>query len=172
MNIELKPWTMDDLHDLVRLCNAADRTYLSGRMPFPYTESDARWWLNMVKEKEGKDGVFRRICVEGKTAGNISVERKDDVFCHDAELGYVLDRPYWSKGIMREAVRMITAEAMEMLALARISAQVYSPNIASRRVLEHNGFQQEGLLPQAVWKDGMTYDLILYGILRDPGKKD
>ena len=87
MNIELKPWTMDDLHDLVRLCNAADRTYLSGRMPFPYTESDARWWLNMVKEKEGKDGVFRRICVEGKTAGNISVERKDDVFCHDAELG-------------------------------------------------------------------------------------
>lgn len=108
MNIELKPWTMDDLHDLVRLCNAADRTYLSGRMPFPYTESDARWWLNMVKEKEGKDGVFRRICVEGKTAGNISVERKDDVFCHDAELGYVLDRPYWSKGIMREAVRMIT----------------------------------------------------------------
>ena len=128
--------------------------------------------LNMVKEKEGKDGVFRRICVEGKTAGNISVERKDDVFCHDAELGYVLDRPYWSKGIMREAVRMITAEAMETLALARISAQVYSPNIASRRVLEHNGFQQEGLLPQAVWKDGMTYDLILYGILRDPGKKD
>lgn len=86
----------------------------------------------MVKEKEGKDGVFRRICVEGKTAGNISVERKDDVFCHDAELGYVLDRPYWSKGIMREAVRMITAEAMETLALARISAQVYSPNIASR----------------------------------------
>ena len=147
MNIELKPWTMDDLHDLVRLCNAADRTYLSGRMPFPYTESDARWWLNMVKEKEGKDGVFRRICVEGKTAGNISVERKD-------------------------AVRMITAEAMETLALARISAQVYSPNIASRRVLEHNGFQQEGLLPQAVWKDGMTYDLILYGILRDPWKKD
>ena len=73
---------------------------------------------------------------------------------------------------MREAVRMITAEAMETLALARISAQVYSPNIASRRVLEHNGFQQEGLLPQAVWKDGMTYDLILYGILRDPGKKD
>ena len=62
--------------------------------------------------------------------------------------------------------------AMETLALARISAQVYSPNIASRRVLEHNGFQQEGLLPQAVWKDGMTYDLILYGILRDPGKKD
>ena len=172
MNIELKPWTMDDLHDLVRLCNAADRTYLSGRMPFPYTESDARWWLNMVKEKEGKDGVFRRICVEGKTAGNISVERKDDVFCHDAELGSVLDRPYWSKGIMREAVRMITAEAMETLALARISAQVYSPNIASRRVLEHNGFQQEGLLPQAVWKDGRTYDLILYGILRDPGKKD
>lgn len=34
MNIELKPWTMDDLHDLVRLCNAADRTYLSGACLF------------------------------------------------------------------------------------------------------------------------------------------
>ncbi len=165
MNIELRSWTMADLQDLIRLCNEADRTYLSGRMPYPYTESDGRWWLNMVSEHEGKDGIFRRICAAGRTVGNISVERKGDVFCRDGELGYVLDQAYWSKGIMSEAVRRIVPLAMETLDLLRISAQVYAPNIASCRVLEHNGFKREGLIPQAVWKDGQIYDLCLYGIL-------
>lgn len=35
MNIELRSWTMADLQDLIRLCNEADRTYLSGRSLIP-----------------------------------------------------------------------------------------------------------------------------------------
>ena len=60
------------------LCNAVDRTFLSDRLPNPYTEADADWWLGMVAENEGKEGAWRSIWVDGQLVGSISVERKDD----------------------------------------------------------------------------------------------
>ncbi len=52
----------------------------SDRIPSPYTEQDAIWWLTMVEEHEGKDGIFRAIEVDGKIVGNISVEQDSDVY--------------------------------------------------------------------------------------------
>jgi len=49
MNMILKQWTLFDKADLIVLCNAVDRTYLSDRMPYPYTDADADWWLGMVE---------------------------------------------------------------------------------------------------------------------------
>ncbi len=54
-------------------------------LPFPYTESDAQWWLNMVQQKDGNDGIFRVIVINGEYVGNITVEKKNDVRCKDAE---------------------------------------------------------------------------------------
>ena len=45
----------------------------------------------------------------------------------------------------------------------RITGRVYEPNKASRRVLEKNGFELEGLLKQAVDKNGNIYNLCIYG---------
>ena len=60
MNIVLKPWTRKDKDILKDLCNHIDRSHLSDRIPSPYTEQDAIWWLTMVEEHEGKDGIFRQ----------------------------------------------------------------------------------------------------------------
>ena len=79
MNIVLKPWTRKDKDILKDLCNHIDRSYLSDRIPSPYTEQDAIWWLTMVEEHEGKDGIFRAIEVDGKIVGNIHVEQDSDV---------------------------------------------------------------------------------------------
>ena len=56
--IELRKWTFHDKENLMAICNAVNRSYLSNRLPFPYTESDAKWWLDMVEEHDGKDGIF------------------------------------------------------------------------------------------------------------------
>ena len=50
MIITLHTWTPADKPALMALCNAVDRTYLSDRLPYPYTEADADWWLGMVAE--------------------------------------------------------------------------------------------------------------------------
>ncbi len=61
--IELRKWTFHDKENLMAICNAVNRSYLSNRLPFPYTESDAKWWLDMVEEHDGKDGIFRAVLV-------------------------------------------------------------------------------------------------------------
>ena len=53
MIITLHTWTPADKPALMALCNAVDRTFLSDRLPYPYTEADADWWLGMVAENEG-----------------------------------------------------------------------------------------------------------------------
>lgn len=163
MKIELKKWSFEDKESLIEICNAVDRRYLANRLPFPYTEDSADWWLNMVDEHEGKDGVFRAIVVDGKIRGNISVEQKEDVYGKDAELGYMLITKSWSKGIMTEAVNQICNIAFAELDIIRITGLVYEPNIASRRVLEKNGFTLEGMMKNAVVKSDNIYNLCIYG---------
>ena len=166
MEIALREWTLQDKAQLIGLCNNADRSFLSDRMPFPYTEKDAEWWLNMVREHDGKDGVFRAVVSDGKIVGNISAEQKADVYRRDAEIGYLLDRAEWSKGIMTQAVKLLCETAFERLDILRITGLVYETNAASRRVLEKNVFELEGVMRSAVTKGGRTYDLCVYGKLK------
>ena len=166
MKIELVKWDLQHKAELCRLCNGVDRSYLSDRIPYPYTEKNAEWWIGMTLEQEGKSGVFRAILVDGIYAGTISVERKADVYCRDAEIGYYLLETFSGNGVMTEAVRQICEEAFSAFPLLRITGLVYAPNMASRRVLEKNGFLLEGIMKQAVWKQGQVYDLLVYGKLK------
>ena len=166
MSIELVKWSPALKQDLINICNLVDRAFLSNRLPYPYTEDSADWWLGMVSEQDGKDGVFRAIVADGSVVGNISVEKKSDVYCKDGEIGYLLLTEHWSKGIMTEAVRQICDVAFSELDLVRITALVYEPNVASQRVLQKNGFVQEGIQKKAVYKNGQLYDLYLYGKLK------
>ncbi|EET62583.1 acetyltransferase, GNAT family [Marvinbryantia formatexigens DSM 14469] len=168
MHIELKKWSLEDKHILAKICDEADRSYLSDRLPSPYTEADAVSWLEIVSEHEGKDGVFRAIVADGEIVGNISVEQKADVYRKDAEIGYMLLDAYRSKGIMTEAVRIICEEAFSTLDIIRITGLVYAPNIASQKVLEKNGFLKEGVQRSAVFKNNRVYDLWLYGKVCSP----
>ena len=166
MNIELRKWSVEDKEVLIKMCNSIDRSFLSDRLPNPYTNASAEWWLTMVKDNEGKKGVFREIVVDGKIVGTISVEQKDDVYRKDSEIGYYLLQEVYSKGIMSEAVRQICEIAFETLDIIRITGLVYEANIASRKVLERNGFLLEGKMEKAVIKNNNIFDLCIYGKVR------
>ena len=53
MNIELRKWSVEDKEVLIKMCNSIDRSFLSDRLPNPYTNASAEWWLTMVKDNEG-----------------------------------------------------------------------------------------------------------------------
>ena len=100
MTITLHTWTSDDKPALMSLCNAVDRTFLSDRLPYPYSEADADWWLGMVEENDGKEGVWRSIWADGELVGSISVEqyqRKSaaifDIVMRKRRLGLVIGCP-------------------------------------------------------------------------------
>ena len=163
MEIELKQWCSHYKIELIKLCNEIDRSYISNRLPLPYSEKDADWWLDMVSKNEGKKGIFRAILLNGKLIGNISIEKKHDVFEKDAEIGYMLFAEDSSNGYMTSAVSQICEIAFKELDLKRITGLVYEPNNASRRILEKNDFVLEGIMKDAVYKNGNIYDLCIYG---------
>ena len=163
MEVQLRKWRQEDKERLIKICNGTDRSYLADRLPSPYTEKDAVWWLGMVGEQDGKTGIFRAIVADGVYVGNISVEQKSDVYRRDGEIGYLLLTDYLSRGIATEAVRQICLTAFEELDIIRITGNVYEPNEASKKVLKKNGFIHEGTLKNAVTKDGKTYNLCIFG---------
>lgn len=167
MKFTLRAWRMDDQAGLCRLCNEADRRYLSDRMPFPYTMEDAKQFIKNAMAQDGQTAVFRVICVDEEVIGNISVEQMDDINGKDAYIGYLLDRAYWGKGIMSEAVAQIIALAFERLDIHRITARTFDANLASRRLLEKNGFVLEGVLKEALYRNDRYYDDCIYGKLRE-----
>ena len=162
MTIDLQKWTSADREALMTLCNAVDRTFLSDRLPYPYTETDAEWWLGMVAETEGKEGVWRAIVVDGLIVGSISVERLANVQRNTGSIGYMVLTPFWSQGIGTEAVRQICGIAFRELALERIIGEVFPENLASARVLEKNGFLLEETRAGAVVKGGKAMDVRMY----------
>ena len=162
MTITLHNWKTDDKLVLMALCNAVDRTFLSDRLPYPYTEADADWWLGMVAANEGKEGVWRAIVVDGLIVGSISVERLANVQRNAGSIGYMVLTPFWSQGIGTEAVRQICGIAFRELALERIIGEVFPENLASARVLEKNGFRLEETKAEAIVKGGKAMDVRVY----------
>ncbi len=61
MKIELRIPTLEDKEGLKAVCNAVDRKYLSDRLPYPYTDESAEWWINMVAGNDGKTEWQRAI---------------------------------------------------------------------------------------------------------------
>jgi RimJ/RimL family protein N-acetyltransferase len=61
------------------------------------------------------------------------------------EIGYVLAREQWGKGITTEAVRAVVAAIWHNPAVWRIEAHCALDNVASARVLEKSGFALEGI---------------------------
>ncbi|MFI3237195.1 MAG: GNAT family protein [Lachnospiraceae bacterium] len=163
MKIELKRLKQSDREEMVDLYNAVDRKYISNRIPSPYTLEAADRWLKILTESDEKESISRAIILNGKIIGNISVEKKTDIYGRDGEIGYMLYKEYSGRGIMTEAVKQMCEIAFAQLDIIRITGCVFAANIASAKVLQNNGFLLEGTMKQAVTKNNTVYDLNIYG---------
>lgn len=74
-------------------------------------------------------------------------------------LGYDLARPYWRRGIMSEVLREVIRFGFETAGLNRLQALVIPGNVASIRLLEKLGFQDQGVLKNHAFFKGRYQDL-------------
>ncbi|NZA27593.1 GNAT family N-acetyltransferase [Luteimonas sp. SJ-92] len=165
----LRRWRGDDLDDLVRHADDAQVSRaVSDRFPHPYTREDGRRFL-AGEVVDLAHPVFA-IEIAGQACGGIGARPGSGERAHAAELGYWLGRAHWGRGIMTRAVAAFAPWAMRELALRRLFATVLDGNRASARVLEKNGFVEEGVLRCAVLKRGHLHDLRVFAKLgRDRG---
>ncbi|HWV22488.1 MAG TPA: GNAT family N-acetyltransferase [Devosia sp.] len=82
-------------------------------------------------------------------------------------LGYWMGQPYAGQGLMTEAVEMALRFVFETLDLHRAHAAFLPHNMASRRVLEKNGFIEEGFAERYLQIDGRWEDHVLMGLTRE-----
>src|SRR5260221_2259397 len=60
------------------------------------------------------------------------------------EVGYILARAYWGRGLMSDAMRTFLAHCFGALDSHRIEATIEPDNLASIRLAERLGFRREG----------------------------
>lgn len=82
------------------------------------------------------------------------------------EIGFELSKSHWGKGYTSEAVRVILRYAFEELDLFRVGAVTFPDNVASIRLLEKQGFVQEGKLRGYLYQGGRSHDGCLFSIIQ------
>lgn len=86
---------------------------------------------------------------------------------HVSEIGYLLARPHWGKGIAAEALTLVLDQLFLVENYRRVFADTDPDNVYSRRLLERLGFQLEGVL-RAEWETHIGIrDTTLYGLLKE-----
>lgn len=135
-------------------------------IPFPYQLSGAEWFVNFTQQrkeklKHNRDWAIRKA--DGELIGVISfvgdVSRKN---IYSAEIGYWLAKKYWGVGIMSNSVNALCSLAFKEHKYVRLEAPVFAHNIGSQRVLEKCGFELEGRLKRAYYKNENFFDSLLY----------
>ncbi|MFV0393555.1 MAG: GNAT family N-acetyltransferase [Coprobacillaceae bacterium] len=167
MRIELREYTLDDAKALSAMANDYDVSKsLRDIFPYPYTEEDATKFLEFVTKLPPESGIEFAIMVDGEFAGAIGMTFSTDIYRKTAEIGYWLGKPYWQRGIIGNAIKMICTYTFENFPIHKITAEVFANNIASQKALEKNGFVLEGTCKEHVFKEEQYYDVKLYGICK------
>ena len=83
-----------------------------------------------------------------------------------AEVGYVLARSHWRRGLMTEALSAALNFGFRHMGLRRIEAICRADNVASYRVMEKCGMSLDGILRDARYIKGQLMTIRLYSIVR------
>ena len=106
-------------------------------VPYPYTDKDAEYWLNDVKNSKFKLNIFLdNILIGGVGLRNINIDYY--------ELGYWIGFKYWGKGYATEACYGLLNYVQKNISFKNLKASAYKENIASLNVLKKIGFRQTG----------------------------
>ena len=117
---------------------------------------------NCLKNKEIRlFGIF----VEEIHIGNIMLKGIGSMHKR-AEITYVIgDQKYWGKGITTNAISNIIEISKKEYNLHKLYAGIAEKNIGSKKVLEKNGFNLEGIRKNHLYYNNVFQDQFDYGLL-------
>lgn len=165
--LTLRPFAINDLMDVYSYTSDDEVTkYLTWPSHTTLSETE-----KVIEEfYKNKLGIFAiELKSEQKCIGCIDLR-----VCNEhnkASFGYVLNKNYWSKGYMSEALGVILKLAFNELKLNRVEATHYVGNEGSGKVMQKCGMKYEGKGIQEVLIRGIYYDVIHYAILKDEYNK-
>lgn len=168
MEFTLRKFTLNDIDSIAKHANNQKiAKFLRDSFPYPYTRKDAEFFIkNVINTSEDKQCI-RTIDINGEAVGSIGIFIQNDVYCKSGELGYWLSENYWKNGIISNAINQICNYCFNNYDIVRIYAEPYANNEGSKRVLEKNGFQLEGIMKKGVYKNNEFYDYCIYALIKE-----
>ena len=84
---------------------------------------------------------------------------------HRAEVGYILSKAFFGKGLGSEALKLALTYGFTTLKFHSIEANVNPENLASNRILEKQGFVREAYFRENFYYNGKVLDTAIYSLL-------
>jgi RimJ/RimL family protein N-acetyltransferase len=163
MYISLRPWSKEDLDELVRLANNPNiAQFMADVFPHPYNADNGKAFIEFANSKDPAS-IFA-IIVNERAVGSIGLHMQADILRKNYEIGYWLGEEHWGKGIAPEAVKQITEYGFANLDCMRIFARIFGNNLASQKVVQKAGFKLEGKFDKTIYKNGEFIDELIYAV--------
>ena len=170
--VSLRAWRRADAPELVVALRDPDIPRFT-RIPSPYTEADAREFLERRSAEETSFAI-----VEAPDAALLGGIGLRDVGEARGELGYWVRAHARGRGVAPRALRLVARWAFEDLRLARLQLLTRTDNSASQRAAERAGFRREGVLRSYMDFGDRRDDGVMFGLLpgdlrpeRRPGRE-
>ena len=146
--LRLRPFGADDAARLPALCGAFEVSRLCMKVPHPYSEVDARFFLEHVCTTASSLTLAIVHLEDDELMGCVSL---DGISAEEASasIGYWLGRQFWGHGYATEAARAIVSHGFSSLGLERIHGSHFVDNSASCRVMAKVGFVATGVAATA-----------------------
>lgn len=138
----LRPWTEDDLNDFFEYASVDGVGQMAGWLPHRDIDESRAILQKFIDGKKTFALEF-----EGKVIGSLGIELYNEKELPEfkekrgREIGYVLSKDYWGRGLMPEAVREVIRYLFEVVKLDFIACGHFVDNVQSMRVQEKCGFR-------------------------------
>ena len=132
---------------------------------FVSPEYEKKWIEDTVFSK---DSIKLAVCLieNNQLIGSVSLTEFDWINRSAVSGTMIGDKKLWRMGFATEAKLQLLEFGFQERGLHRISCQILESNTASRRLYLKCGYKEEGLLRDAVFKDGRYQNLVIMSILR------
>jgi RimJ/RimL family protein N-acetyltransferase len=164
-DLELRPWTLEDVPVLAAALNDPEIHRWMPVIPHPYTEDDARTFIERTEEHAGRHQFA--IVEQNRVVGGIGLDVDD--YLRQGTTGYWCANDQRGRGIVARALRLLSAHAFDELGVERMQLYTDPANHASQRVAEKVGYRREGVLRSHLpHGDGRRADSVVFALL--PGE--
>lgn len=138
----LRPWRESDLEDLYEYARVDGVGQMAGWLPHESVETSKMILDSFITRKKT---LALELKENGRVIGSLGIETVKDLPELPAEklgreLGYVLSKEYWGRGLMPEAVKAVTDYCFRVLGYDYLTCGHFIRNHQSRRVIEKCGF--------------------------------
>lgn len=164
----LRAWQKSDALALAQTAGD-DRVWrwMSDAFPKPYTLDVAQHWVERGHLEFGGENCA--VSWDGVAVGGAGYQPGSGFLRCNVEIGYFLAPAVWGHGVGTAVVAALQKLSLALPDTTRVFAPVHAGNAASMRVLQKNGFVNEGTQRLSAFKAGRVIDRVIWAAYREQG---